>query len=254
MPAYDPNDIKRTGANVPTNSVTANGGGMPTLPKPPPVQQVPNAPIARSRRDSVVRPIAQPGQAFAQAPTPTPPTQSPVLAPGQIPGEQLTAPQAPGLAPPPPPPSQAGLEAQAGQPAPAPAQPGAAQQPEGEKPDLVKNQEAAQAQQAAVDAQPSPVQGLPMGQYNKMLKESVPGKEGSPKAQAAFQRQAREFGNNPYANDPSAPQPKLNVAGRNFNPFTGGFTTLPYGPSAIKMAGQDMGQLMKEYFSKQQGQ
>lgn len=223
------NELLRGGGAVAGPSRVPNQGGL--APPVAPRVKIPDAPVARARGDSVVRPINQ----LQAAPPPPPPPGLQAAAPAMAPAA------APALAPPTPE-APAGMEAAA----PAPEAPQAPLVSAGEtrtrvEPDGTKVTE---------KLEPAPVQEAPARAPAQQVEDKVTGEAmarfklqpGSVQAQrmgAAVNRQLTHYGAYPGRDDPAAPQPQINPVGRNFNPMTGQFTPNPAqkGPSIGQILG-----------------
>jgi len=123
----------------------------------------------------------------------------------------------------------------------------------GDTSSFLSDQEANEAIEDKRMRQPSPVEGIPQGTYEKVVKE--PSFSGNVRMSAEKMQEwkddAREqlssFGDFPGKNDPHAPPPPIRPFGRSFNPFTGQFTG-EKAPSAFKLMGIDFEALKKEFY------
>ena len=76
-------------------------------------------------------------------------------------------------------------------------------------------------------AQPSAVEGIPQGTYDKVVNAKVPSNlspEQGKKYREDAEKQLRDFGDYPGRSDPKAPAPPIRPGKRSYNPFTGRFT------------------------------
>lgn len=122
---------------------------------------------------------------------------------------------------------------------------------------FLSGMDAAKEQERMRMAQPSPIKAVPVGTYERVVKDSYDefklpsGAPLSPKQNAAFKADAHaqleQFGDYPGKNDPNAPPPPIRPGGRSFNPFTGKFTG-ERGPNAFTLMGFDMEAAKKQFF------
>ena len=235
MPSYAQNDPRRTGTASPNRMVGQNQGGIPSMPPPPPAPSIPPVAVARNKKDSIVRPITVPLQ-----------TATGAQAPGAVPIPPPGAPT-PGLlnVPPPPPPMGPGgmpqvPPAEGLQPEGLVAQQAPQQQPpeQQQAPEAGALQKTPEQQQQELDNQPSQVEGYNQGAYDRSARAAGLAPTAPPKTVKVFQKQLKEFGPHPFADDPGAPPFPMRVGSHNYNPFSGKWTTAPaLGPSAFTMLG-----------------
>jgi hypothetical protein len=115
---------------------------------------------------------------------------------------------------------------------------------------MAEGQQTPEEQRAA---QPSPVEGIPQGLYDRTVGtaktawDRVDPKFGKAAA-ISVERQLAKFGDWPGKNDPNAPPPPIQPFGPSFNPFTGEWIQPDKsGPSGMKMAGQDLDKYTEDY-------
>lgn len=251
----DPAQVPADGPPVP------NQGGV-TAPKVNTPRPVPPPPAVRSRKDSIVRPVAPGGAANYAAPPPPPPPPGGAQPTGATaPGSRAAqAAQAPGLQ------KQSGV----------PGLETTAQLPQPEIETKIKapdgstytakgppgSEAAAQAQEQTQEIQerksresaPSPVNGVPMRTYEAVTSPDNAPPGASAQAREVWtresERQLTEFGDYPGKGDPDAPAPPVRPFGRSFNPFAGSFTgRKTRGPDPWKSLGIDMEKYKQDYLS-----
>lgn len=240
------------------NSKTKASALPSKKPLPPPPGSVPNKPVPRSRQDSIDRPITSPSTTGAIPGDEAVATEEiGVLTTGAgtaiVPGQEETG---SGLAQ-----GEPGTGVplnEAGMPMSAQEQQeqltAENQQRLGDTSGFLSSMEAQKQQEDLRKRQPSPVEGVPQGTYEQVVKDpEIKGLKTpiSEEVKAAWradaETQLRDFGSYPGRDDPNAPKPPIRPMGRSFNPFTGKFTG-EKGPNAFQLMGIDMEKFKQEFF------